>query len=361
MTDASVTEPDPSVQQFLAELAHQRRASDHTVAAYRRDLAVLQAGAGTRPLATLQSHDLRRQAMRLHGQGLAARSVARTLSAWRSYYRWLARRGELAADPCVGLRAPKRPRALPKALAIEQTAALLAMPDDGVLVVRDHAMFELFYSSGLRLSELAALDLDGKLDLAGAEVTVTGKRGKTRTVPVGAQARQLQGVVQDGILGLQNLVSGLHPPQLDDFGLLPTLRWYADEVKERLGLTVTISSRGDEAELPVDVRTVLFRVVQESLTNVIRHAKTDKAEVLVVFDEDEVRIRVEDSGRGFNVYDTLRKTGHPCWGLLGMIERATLIGGECHFASQPGLGTIMEVLVPLKERKNGENSAFTGG
>ena len=189
MTDASVTEPDPSVQQFLAELAHQRRASDHTVAAYRRDLAVLQAGAGTRPLATLQSHDLRRQAMRLHGQGLAARSVARTLSAWRSYYRWLARRGELAADPCVGLRAPKRPRALPKALAIEQTAALLAMPDDGVLGVRDHAMFELFYSSGLRLSELAALDLDGKLDLAGAEVTVTGKRGKTRTVPVGAQAR----------------------------------------------------------------------------------------------------------------------------------------------------------------------------
>ena len=189
MTDASVTEPDPSVQQFLAELAHQRRASDHTVAAYRRDLAVLQAGAGARPLATLQSHDLRRQAMRLHGQGLAARSVARTLSAWRSYYRWLARRGELAADPCVGLRAPKRPRALPKALAIEQTAALLAMPDDGVLGVRDHAMFELFYSSGLRLSELAALDLDGKLDLAGAEVTVTGKRGKTRTVPVGAQAR----------------------------------------------------------------------------------------------------------------------------------------------------------------------------
>jgi integrase/recombinase XerC len=130
--------------------------------------------------------------MRLHGQGLAARSVARTLSAWRAYYRWLARRGELAADPCVGLKAPKRPRTLPKALAIEQTAALLAPSDgaDDVLAVRDRAMFELFYSSGLRLSELASLDIDGKLDLAGAEVTVTGKRGKTRTVPVGAQARK---------------------------------------------------------------------------------------------------------------------------------------------------------------------------
>lgn len=192
-SDPSVAEPDPSVERFLAELAHQRRASDHTIAAYRHDLAALQRGAGERPLAALQSHELRRQAMRLHGQGLAARSVARILSAWRAYYRWLARRGELAADPCVGLRAPKRPRALPKALAIEQTAALLAMPQDGmgdVLAVRDHAMFELFYSSGLRLSELASLDLDGKLDLAGAEVTVTGKRGKTRTVPVGAQARE---------------------------------------------------------------------------------------------------------------------------------------------------------------------------
>jgi signal transduction histidine kinase len=178
---------------------------------------------------------------------------------------------------------------------------------------------------------------------------------------VSTQARQLQKVVKDGISGLQNLVSGLHPPQLDDFGLLPTLRWYTGEVRGRFGLAVTVSSRGEEADLPVDVRTVLYRVVQESLTNVIRHAKTDKADVLVVFDRDEVRIRVEDSGRGFNVDDTLRKTGHPCWGLLGMIERAALIGGECHVTSQPGLGTIVEVLVPLKERKNGENSSITGG
>ncbi|MDO8958900.1 MAG: tyrosine recombinase XerC [Rhodocyclaceae bacterium] len=179
---------DTGVEQFLAELAHQRRASPHTLTAYRRDLALLAAGAGGRSLAELQSHELRRQAMRLHGQGLAARSLARTLSAWRAYYRWLARRGQLAADPCVGLRAPKRPRALPKALGIDQTAALLAMPGDDPLAVRDRAMFELFYSSGLRLAELASLNRVGGLDLAGGEVTVTGKRAKTRTVPVGAQA-----------------------------------------------------------------------------------------------------------------------------------------------------------------------------
>ena len=150
MTDASVAASDTSVSQFLAELAHQRRASPHTLTAYRRDLALLQAGTGDRPLAELPAHELRRQAMRLHGQGLAARSLARTLSAWRSYYRWLARRGVLTTDPCAGLSAPKRPRGLPKALGIDQTAALLAMPGDDLLAVRDRAMFELFYSSGLR-------------------------------------------------------------------------------------------------------------------------------------------------------------------------------------------------------------------
>lgn len=177
---------------------------------------------------------------------------------------------------------------------------------------------------------------------------------------VSAQARQLQGVVKDGLSGLQNLVSGLHPPQLDDFGLLPTLRWYVDEVRGRLGLDVTVSSRGEEADLPMDVRTVLFRVIQESLTNIIRHARTDKAEVLVVFDEDEVRIRVEDTGRGFNVDDTMHKTGHPCWGLLGMIERAALIGGECHISSLPGVGTIVEVVAPLKERNDGNDPSVVG-
>jgi two-component system sensor histidine kinase UhpB len=182
-----------------------------------------------------------------------------------------------------------------------------------------------------------------------------------RPEKVSKQARQLQGIVNEGISSLQNLVSGLHPPQLDDFGLLPTLRWYVDEVKERFRLAVTVSSRGDEASLPADVRTVLYRIVQESLTNIIRHAETDKADVLVVFDERQVHIRVEDAGCGFDVNDTLRQTRHPCWGLLGMIERATLIGGECQFVSEPGKGTIVEVLVPLKERKYGENSSVVGG
>lgn len=185
---------DSSVENFLTELAIQRRASPHTVDAYRRDLVRLKAlAAGQDPIA-LKAPQLRRGLMQLHAQELAPRSIARTLSAWRSYYAWLARRGVIPLNPADGLRAPKRPRTLPKALGIDQAAALLDRPagslSDDPLLVRDIAMFELFYSSGLRLSELVSLEWPGGLDLVAGEVTVTGKRQKTRTVPVGDKARE---------------------------------------------------------------------------------------------------------------------------------------------------------------------------
>ncbi|WP_310449286.1 tyrosine recombinase XerC [Sulfuritalea sp.] len=183
---------DGSVEQFLAELALQRRASPHTIAAYRRDLERLTALAGELAPAALQTPQLRRGLMQLHARELAPRSIARTLSAWRSYYSWLARRGAIALNPAAGLRAPKRPRSLPKALGIDQAAALLDRPAASEtrdpLQLRDAAMFELLYSSGLRLSELVSLDWPGGLDLGAGEVTVTGKREKTRKVPVGDQA-----------------------------------------------------------------------------------------------------------------------------------------------------------------------------
>jgi integrase/recombinase XerC len=187
---------DASVEQFLTELAVQRRASAHTLRAYRGDLERLTTLAAGADVAQLKTPQLRRGLMQLHAQELAPRSIARTLSAWRSYYAWLARRGTIALNPADGLRAPKRPRSLPKALGIDQAAALLdgngaseeASAAAGPLLTRDAAMFELFYSSGLRLSELVSLDWPGGLDLASGEVTITGKRQKTRTVPVGDKA-----------------------------------------------------------------------------------------------------------------------------------------------------------------------------
>ena len=178
-----------AVERYLAYLANERRASTHTLAAYRRDLARLASLTEDRSPAALRSHDIRQFAARLHAAGLGGRSIARVLSSWRGFFRWLVRLHGLPANPVEGVRAPRAPSRLPGVLSPDQAGALLdAVPDD-VLEVRDRAMFELFYSSSLRLSELAGLDLLQDADLAVGEVTVTGKRGKTRTVPVGAKAR----------------------------------------------------------------------------------------------------------------------------------------------------------------------------
>ena len=143
-------------------------------------------------MAALDGAQIRRFVAQLHARGLSPRSLASLLSAWRGFFRWLARHKGLKSNPAEGVRAPKPGKRLPKALSVEQVARLFeAGADEGPAMLRDRAMFELLYSSGLRLAELVAMDLaDGRLDLRESEVTVTGKGRKTRTVPVGARARE---------------------------------------------------------------------------------------------------------------------------------------------------------------------------
>lgn len=185
--------PAAAVAAWLAELAEQRRLSPHTIANYRRDLAQLLAAAEGQPLDRLLVHHIRRFVAGLHAKGLSGRSLARLLSAWRGFFAWLGERGLVRINPCDGIRAPKSPRRLPKALSVDEAARLLQPDDDGDsrLEARDAAMFELLYSSGLRLAELVGLDRDA-LDsiLNDGEVRVIGKRSKPRLVPVGSQARQ---------------------------------------------------------------------------------------------------------------------------------------------------------------------------
>ena len=185
--------PAEAVAAWLAELAEQRRLSPHTIANYRRDLAQLLAAAEGQPLDRLLVHHIRRFVAGLHAKGLSGRSLARLLSAWRGFFGWLGERGLVRINPCDGIRAPKSPRRLPKALSVDEAARLLQPDDDGDsrLEARDAAMFELLYSSGLRLAELVGLDRDA-LDsiLSDGEVRVIGKRSKPRLVPVGSQARQ---------------------------------------------------------------------------------------------------------------------------------------------------------------------------
>jgi integrase/recombinase XerC len=184
------------VTAYLEELALQRRASPHTVSNYRRDLAVLEALLADLPAVTshrdLQTHHIRRFVAQLHARGLGGRSLARLLSAWRGFYRWLGMRGECATNPVDGVRAPKSAKALPKVLSPDEASRLLdaaSEANEKLADLRDQAMFELFYSSGLRLAELATLDLPCLTDILAGEVRVLGKRGKTRVVPVGSKAR----------------------------------------------------------------------------------------------------------------------------------------------------------------------------
>jgi len=186
---------------FLRDMASVRRLSPLSVAAYRRDLQQLARLAGGTALTALTAADIRRAAGRLHAQGLAPSSIARMLSAWRAFFRFLSTRQSAGANPALGVRGPRRPQRLPKALAPDQAVALAShQAGDGALALRDHAVVELMYSSGLRLSELVALDWrafgaegrqpasHGWIDLAERELTVTGKGSKRRTVPIGRQA-----------------------------------------------------------------------------------------------------------------------------------------------------------------------------
>jgi integrase/recombinase XerC len=168
--------------------AHLSSLSPHTRSGYVRDVGELLVMAGTTPVAELQRPQLMRFVATLHGRGLSGRSLARTLSAWRAFYRFLIERdGTLKDDPCAGIKAPKAARRLPAALSPEEAAKLVTIDSDDPLAIRDRALFELAYSSGLRLAEMAGLDVDG-CDLAVGEVRVLGKGSKERIVPVGRPA-----------------------------------------------------------------------------------------------------------------------------------------------------------------------------
>jgi integrase/recombinase XerC len=161
----------------------------HTRNAYVRDVAQLCELAGAASVADLARPQLMRFVATLHGRGLSGRSLARTLSAWRAFYRFLIERdGTLKDDPCAGIKAPKSSRRLPSALSPDEAAKLVAIDSDEPFAIRDRAVFELAYSSGLRLSELAQLDVAG-CDLTTGEVRVLGKGSKERIVPVGTAAR----------------------------------------------------------------------------------------------------------------------------------------------------------------------------
>lgn len=173
--------------EYLTFLNFERGLSPLTRESYARDITQLIKLAEKIELSSLQNIHIRRFIASLHSKGLGGKSIARMLSSWRGFFEFLVNRKDFTANPVIGLRAPKSPKTLPQALSIEQAVKLVDISDDAILSARDHAILELFYSSGLRLSELVNLNIDA-LDFIEGTVIVTGKGNKTRIVPMGAKA-----------------------------------------------------------------------------------------------------------------------------------------------------------------------------
>ncbi len=195
------------IDRYLDGLQSQRMLSPHTVSNYGRDLAELSelAQAASAELDAVSHFQIRKFAAQLHARGLNARSIARKLSAWRGFYNWLSEQGRLKSNPVDGVKAPKKSKPLPKALAADDAVHLVSRANplkDAAAPAQlcNRAMFELLYSSGLRVSELVGLDVQyrqeagyvsaGWIDMDNNEVTVTGKGNKMRSVPVGKPAME---------------------------------------------------------------------------------------------------------------------------------------------------------------------------
>jgi integrase/recombinase XerC len=175
------------IERFAAHLKHERRMSAHTIAAYRHDLLRLGAFCEARKIARwddVGNAHVRTFAAASHAAGLGARSIQRRLSAARTFYEFLLREGGCARNPAQDVQAPKLKKRLPTTLDADQMARLLEFRADDSLSARDKAIMELFYSSGLRLTELVSLDLSA-IDLADRTVRVLGKGAKSRVLPIG--------------------------------------------------------------------------------------------------------------------------------------------------------------------------------
>lgn len=183
---------EPVIAEYLQELRVSKRYSPHTLANYQRDLKVFAVAAESRGLKAWNEIDsklIRAIVAEQHMEGVSGRSLARRLSALRGLLNYLLKLGLVDSNPAADVLAPKGKRKLPATLDADEVSRLLKENLNDPMICRDLAMFELMYSSGLRLSELVSIDLVD-LDLSVGQVRVTGKGGKTRDLPVGKHAIQ---------------------------------------------------------------------------------------------------------------------------------------------------------------------------
>jgi len=199
------------------------------------------------------------------------------------------------------------------------------------------------------------------MGLRGLSVTIRqGNTDKAVTT-----LRHLETLNATSLTELQRLISDLRPSHLDDLGLSATIRWYAGNLQERTGLILKVETAGHEKPMATAAKTAIFRIVQEALTNIVKHAKALNVNISLAYEASDVRVRIKDDGQGFDVLAKKSQTsGRPSLGLVGMQERASLLNGTFFVASMPGQGTLVEVTVPYLQEETeveDEDTPSAGG
>lgn len=192
-------------------------------------------------------------------------------------------------------------------------------------------------------------DTGQSLTAIGLGLRASAKAVETEPQKALRNLSRLEGMVGRALDDLQRLISDLRPSHLDDLGLPAALRWYGKDLESRVPLNVRVEVSGEPVGVETTVNTALFRVAQEALTNVVKHAEAKHATVCVEYRDGHVRLEVQDDGRGFEL-NALPDVGRSSWGLLGMEERASLLGGRFEIKSCREQGTCVSVTVPIQGR-----------
>jgi signal transduction histidine kinase len=176
---------------------------------------------------------------------------------------------------------------------------------------------------------------------------------------------RLEIMTNESLEELQRLITDLRPSHLDDLGLPAAIRWYAGRIQERFGLNIKVETSGPNTQVAPTIKITLFRIVQEALNNIIKHAEAQKVYILLDCEAEQIRVSVRDDGHGFDMEAVaMERSRRPSLGLAGMQERAALLGGTVVISSRLGQGTLIEASIPYanaESEENNEDSSAIGG
>lgn len=329
MTEVSVAGTAAEIERFAAEVADELEALRERAA----DVAMAQQVAERRgdvPLAAALARESQtlaavRTMLRRHSDGLHA---------------WRQRLGE--ASPPAAAPAWPEPPPVPAPIARQPAAAgsVARTPSASLIEAQEEERRRLARDIHDGPAQLLA-NVVFRIDVAQKLLGGDGNRAR-------AELEQLKQLVRHSLQDVRKIIFDLRPLALDDLGLVPALRSYLSGLQEKIGLQVRLRVTGAERRLATAEEVALFRLVQEALHNVGKHADTDQAAVDIAFVGEQVTVRIADRGRGFDPASVTRRTDR--LGLRSMRERAELFGGTCTIASQPGAGTVVTVSVPAPAR-----------